>query len=88
MSGKKSKQKRKDTETELKSNNRDNETPIGQITIDVYKDGGVVVNGYPPDLRTCMHILAEAQAYCAAMFVLQVQMEAMEKEESKIITLH
>jgi len=78
------------TETTETNNPTDDDTPEPklQITIDVYEDGGVVVNPMFNDLQANLMVLAKAQAYCAEMFVLQARLEAEEANESKTITLH
>ena len=64
----------------------EDDKPIGQILINVYKDGSTSVHNFPPELHACMHIMADAMAYLASLFATQGQ-PTKPKEESRIITL-
>jgi hypothetical protein len=80
MSQSESKKKRA---AELEDREAEN-TPIGEITIKVYQDGHTTVHNFPPELRACMHVMADAMAFCAGLFATQGQM-APKPEPSRII---
>lgn len=84
MSQSQSKKKRKAEQEAAEAAN----TPIGKITIDVYSNGSVTVEGFPAELGVCMHVMSQAIAYCAMMFAQQGQQDQAPPppEPSRIIT--
>ena len=91
MSEKKAKEQREEIRKEEQREETVNK-PIGQIVIDVFADGSVNVPFIPPDLKTCMHIMAEAMSFCAIAFATQGQVVTPTvppppKERNRIVTM-